>query len=267
MSVLAPSARDADLERRFGGLRRLYGDAGYRRIRAARLAIVGLGGVGSWAAEALARCGVARLTLIDLDHVAESNVNRQVHALDATLGQAKVLAMARRVAGIHPGCQVDAVDAFVEPAVWPVLLPAPVDVVIDACDDLQAKMAMAAWALSTGARLIVAGAAGGKRQAHRVMLADLVAVTHDPLLAALRSRLRRQGLLPAADGRGRVSASGLTCVYSPESVAIPDVQEEACQLDGSLNCQGYGSVVTVTASFGMVAADAALQVVLEAPGP
>ncbi len=98
----------ADLERRFGGLRRLYGDAGYARVRAARVAIVGVGGVGSWAAEALARCGVAALTLIDLDHVAESNINRQVQALGATLGQAKVLALRERIADIHPGCEVHA---------------------------------------------------------------------------------------------------------------------------------------------------------------
>ena len=100
---------DADLERRFGGLRRLYGEAGYQRLRGARVAVIGIGGVGSWAAEALARSGVAALTLIDLDHVAESNVNRQIHALDATLGQAKVLAMRERIAQIHPGCIVSCV--------------------------------------------------------------------------------------------------------------------------------------------------------------
>src|SRR5258706_16231769 len=99
-----------DLERRFGGLRRLYGDAGYARIRAARIAIVGVGGVGSWCAEALARSGVASLALIDLDHVAESNVNRQVQAVGATIGQAKVLALRDRIADIHPGCEVTGIE-------------------------------------------------------------------------------------------------------------------------------------------------------------
>ncbi|HSM21435.1 MAG TPA: ThiF family adenylyltransferase, partial [Rubrivivax sp.] len=118
---------DADLERRFGGLRRLYGDAGYARLRAARFAVVGLGGVGSWAAEALARCGVAELTLIDLDHVAESNIHRQVQALGATLGQAKAQALRERIADIHPGCRVHAVEEFASADNWTALLPAPVD--------------------------------------------------------------------------------------------------------------------------------------------
>ena len=139
-------AADApDLERRFGGVRRLYGDAGYARIRAARFAIVGLGGVGSWCAEALARSGVAALTLIDFDHVAESNINRQVQALGATLGQAKAEALRVRIADIHPECVVHAVEEFVDDSNWPALLPGAVDVVIDACDQVRAKAALAAW--------------------------------------------------------------------------------------------------------------------------
>ena len=125
-------AEAADLERRFGALRRLYGDEGYRQVRAARVAVVGLGGVGSWAVEALARCGVAALVLIDLDHVAESNINRQVQALGATLGQAKAVALRERVADIHPGCAVSAVEEFADAANWPALLPHDVDAVIDA---------------------------------------------------------------------------------------------------------------------------------------
>src|SRR6185436_7187542 len=113
---------DADLERRFGGLRRLYGAAGYARLRAARVAVVGLGGVGSWAVEALARSGIAELTLIDLDHVAESNINRQVQALGATLGQAKAIALQQRIADIHPGCVVHAVEEFADEDNWPALL-------------------------------------------------------------------------------------------------------------------------------------------------
>ena len=124
MSALAPldADLDADLERRFGGLRRLYGEDGYARLRGARVAVVGVGGVGSWAAEALARSGVASLTLIDADHVSESNVNRQVQALDSTLGQAKVQALRERIALIHPGCAVHPVEAFVEADNWPGLL-------------------------------------------------------------------------------------------------------------------------------------------------
>lgn len=237
---------EADLERRFGGLRRLYGDAGYARLRRARVAVVGVGGVGSWAAEALARCGVAALTLIDLDHVAESNVNRQVHALDATLGQAKVLALRERIAGIHPGCRVHAVEAFVEGDDWPALLPEPVDSLIDACDQVRAKASLAAWALQDRQRLLLTvGAAGGKRRAQEVEVADLAEATHDPLLASLRQRLRQQ------HGAARRGSIGLRCVFSREQVRRPD---GACEVEGSLNCHGYGSVVTVTATFGLVAA-------------
>lgn len=256
----ADTAGSADLERRFGGLRRLYGDAAYARLRAARVAVVGLGGVGSWAAEALARCGVARLVLIDLDHVAESNVNRQVQALGRTIGQAKVQALAERIADIHPGCQVLAVEDFVAPDNWPALLPAPVDVLVDACDQVRAKLALAAWSLREGVPLVCVGAAGGKRQPQRVEVADLAEATHDPLLASLRQRLRKEA------GAPRQGPIGVRCVFSRESVVAPaavceadDPGAAAAAVDGSLNCHGYGSSVMVTATFGMVAAAQVLQ--------
>jgi tRNA A37 threonylcarbamoyladenosine dehydratase len=249
---------EPDLERRFGGLRRLYGAAGYERVRAARFAIVGLGGVGSWCAEALARSGVASLTLIDLDHVAESNINRQVQAVDATIGKSKVQALRERIAGIHPMCDVIGVEEFVDESNWPALLPHPVDAVIDACDQVRAKAAIAAWALQTGVTLIIAGAAGGKRQPHAVQVDDLGLVTHDPLLASLRQRLRKH------HGAARTGKIGVRCVYSREAVAAPDASCEiddgaAGANDGSLNCHGYGSSVTVTATFGMVAASLAIE--------
>lgn len=244
----------ADLERRFGGLRRLYGDPAYERIRAARVAVVGLGGVGSWAVEALARSGVATLVLIDLDHVAESNVNRQVQALESTLGMAKAQALRARIGEIHPGCEVHAVEAFAGASNWPALLPVPVDVVIDACDQVQAKAAIAAWALASGVPLVIAGAAGGKRKPQAVEVEDLASVTHDPLLASLRQRLRQK------HGAARQGPIGLTCVFSREPVMLPP---EACDAEGSvegnLNCHGYGSSVGVTATFGMVAAQHALE--------
>lgn len=211
-----------------------------------------LGGVGSWAAEALARSGVGRLTLIDMDHIAPSNINRQIHALTPTIGQAKVLAMQERIASIHPSCQVITVDDFVTPENWPGLLTHPVDAVIDACDQMSAKLAIAQWARKTGQCFITVGAAGGKRLAHKVDIDDLVATTHDPLLAQLRYRLRKH------DGAPRGGKKiGVPCVFSREAVAGPDA---SCQLDaggspdGSLNCHGYGSVVAVTATFGQCAA-------------
>jgi len=248
---------DADLERRFGGLRRLYGPAGYAAVRAARIAVIGLGGVGSWAVEALARRGVARLVLVDLDHVAESNINRQVQALGRTLGMAKAQALQQRIADIHPGCEVLCVEDFAGPDNWPGLLPAPVDMVIDACDQSAAKLALAAWARQTGTPLVTVGAAGGKQQAQAVELADLAEVTHDPLLASLRQRLRKAG----APRSGRI---GLRCVFSREAVAAPQGEGDACATDGTLNCAGYGSAVTVTATFGLVAAGEALRLVMTA---
>lgn len=244
MSAL-PEPDEADLERRFGGLRRLYGEAGYLRLRAARVAVVGVGGVGSWVAEALARSGVAALTLIDLDHVSESNINRQVQALDGTLGQAKVLALRDRIAQIHPACRVHAVEAFVEADNWPALLPERIDALVDACDQVRAKALLAAWALEGGLPFVTVGAAGGKRRAQAVEVEDLAEVTHDPLLASLRQRLRQR------HAAARKGAIGVRCVFSREAVSEPD---EACRVDGSLNCHGYGSAVSVTATFGLVAA-------------
>ena len=267
-SNLAPP----DLDRRFGGLARLYGAAGAEHIRTAHIVVVGLGGVGSWAAEAAARSGVARLTLIDLDHIAESNINRQVHALDSTLGKAKVQAMRERIRHINPCCEVDCIEDFVDEENWPHIFLDDIKpdrkhfAVIDACDQVKAKTAMAAWAIKNEIILISVGAAGGKRLAHRVDVDDLSLVTHDPLLAQMRYRLRRQ------HGSARVGKMNVMCVFSREPVmqaaATGEVAQELShvdtlaaqpsaapkQLDGSLNCHGYGSVVGVTSTFGMCAA-------------
>ena len=252
---------EADLERRFGGLRRLFGDAGYQRVRHASVAVVGLGGVGSWAAEALARSGVARLVLIDLDHVAESNINRQVQASGRTLGMTKVQALIERIADIHPVCEVIGVEDFVAADNWPALLPAAVDAAIDACDQVAAKAVLAAWSLHAKVPLVCVGAAGGKRAAQRVEVEDLADTSHDPLLASLRQRLRKAGAAPRT---GRI---GVRCVFSREAVAPP---ADACAAetagDGTLNCHGYGSSVTVTATFGMVAAGEVLALLQAQPG-
>lgn len=238
----------ADLQRRFGGLERLYGRDGAARIRGAHVAVIGVGGVGSWAAEALARSGVGSLTLIDLDNVAESNVNRQIHALTDTLGKAKVEAMRERIAQINPAGVVHCIEDFVEPENWPQILPAGVDAVIDACDQVKAKLAMAQWARRNKRMLITVGAAGGKRLAHKVEVDDLSQVTHDPLLAQLRYRLRKEFNAPR-DGK----KMGVVTVFSRETVMQPDASCQMSGADGTLNCSGYGSVVSVTAAFGMCA--------------
>ena len=249
------------LDRRFGGMARLYGVQGAANIAKAHVLIVGIGGVGSWVAESLARSGVGEITLIDMDHVAESNINRQIHATETTLGMAKVLAMKERIGQINPDCRVHAVDDFVTPENWTQLVNdleldahthCPLSAVIDACDQVKSKVTMADWAIRQKKFFVTLGAAGGKRQAHWVEEADLSKVTHDPLLAQVRYRLRKEKGAPK-DGL----KMGVRCVFSRESVAPPD---PSCEIegDGSLNCHGYGSVVTVTASFGMVAASLTL---------
>ncbi len=242
-------AQEAGGARRFSGLERLYGVGPSQVIFQSHIAVVGIGGVGSWVAEALARSGVGRLTLIDLDHIAESNINRQVHALSSTLGMAKTIAMQERIVLINPACEVLCVDAFVEPDNWPTLLPQGVDAVVDACDQIKAKTAMADWARRSKTTFISVGAAGGKRHAHKVDVADLSETTHDPLLAQMRYRLRKAHNAPR-DGK----RMGVACVFSREAVKAADASCQIEQGDNSLNCQGYGSSVSVTATFGMCAA-------------
>lgn len=240
---------DAQWQRRFGGLQRLYGVAGAARLHAAHVAVVGIGGVGSWAAEALARSGVGRITLIDLDHIAASNINRQIHALTDTLGQAKVQAMQARIAQINPLCQVQCVEEFLDEtntATW--LGHAEIDAVIDACDQVRAKAAIASLMVARGKPFITVGAAGGRTQAHKVEVQDLGLLTHDPLLAQLRYRLRRYDGFPQQGKPMRVP-----CVFSREQVKTAHASC-AAQQESSLNCAGYGSSVCVTATFGMVAA-------------
>ena len=246
-----------DPQRRFGGIARLYGDAALERLRGAHMVVVGVGGVGSWAAEALARSGVGELTLIDLDHVAESNINRQAQALDSTLGEAKVRALSRRLRDINPDCVVHEVEEFLSAENLAELLPAHTDVLLDCCDQVRAKAALAAQALRSGTPLIISGAAGGKRLAQHVRVMDLADVRGDPLLAKLRYRMRREH---AAARQGLI---GLPCVCSDEPRAA--LLQPACAAPedpgSGLNCAGYGSSVMVTASFGMVAAGFAVEAV------
>ena len=244
--VLAP-----EIDRRFGGLSRLYGESGALKIRQAHVAVVGLGGVGSWAVECLARSGVAELTLIDLDHVSESNVNRQLHALTQTLGMSKVTALKERIAQINPACVVHEVEDFITADNISHYLSGPLDAVIDACDQVSAKVALAAWAMSDQVKLVMVGAAGGKQQAHLVDLTDLSLATHDPLLALVRQRLRK------AHGASSSGLLGIHAVFSKEKVMLPQTPTEPHR-DHSLNCHGYGSVVTVTATFGNCAASCVL---------
>jgi tRNA threonylcarbamoyladenosine dehydratase len=254
MAATLSCVPDVDRERRFGGIARLYGADALDRLDRAHVCVVGIGGVGSWAAEALARSGVGRLTLIDLDHVAESNINRQVHALDATLGQAKVLAMTERIAAINPRARVTVVEDFVTPDNAAELLR-DFDVVIDAIDNVRAKVAIVLACRARRIPLIVAGGAGGKTDPARIRVGDLSRTEQDPLLAKLRKRLRSEHGFP----RNPKRPFGIEAVYSDEMLRLDGA---ACDLPHGpqgLACAGYGSSMMMTASVGLFAAARAVE--------
>jgi tRNA A37 threonylcarbamoyladenosine dehydratase len=247
---------EIDFERRFGGIRRLYGDAALERFRKAHICVVGVGGVGSWAAEALARSAVGRITLIDLDHVAESNVNRQIHALGNAFGKAKVTAMAERIAEINPACEVMQIEDFVSQGNLDALLGRGYDYVIDAIDSASVKAAMIAWCRRHKVRMITSGGAGGRIDATRVRLDDLSRTIQDPLLSRVRTLLRRDYGFP----REAKKKFGIDCVFSDEPLRRPT---QACEVDQTaltgLNCAGFGSSMCVTANFGLIMAGAVLK--------
>lgn len=271
----ATVAFDMDFERRFGGIARLYGDAGLARFQRSHICVIGVGGVGSWVVEALARSAIGELTLIDLDNVAESNINRQLQALTATIGQAKISALAERIAQINPYCRVNQIEDFITPANVPqMLVPGRFDYVIDAIDDVKAKTALIAWCREHALPLVTIGSAGGQIDPGKIMIRDLAKTEQEPLLAKVRKRLRQQYRFP----RGDKVKFGIDAVFSMEALRFPDVCEtgdgttalpardadsvnDAASPNGvtGLNCAGFGSSMVVTASFGMMAAGLVLQ--------
>lgn len=277
MSSATPLSPDTVDARRFGGVDRAYGGGTVARLSAAHVCVIGLGGVGSWAVEALARSGVGRLTLIDLDHVVESNINRQIQALESTLGMAKGEALRARIAQINPACAVAVVDDFIDEDNLTQLLPA-CDAVCDAIDNVRAKAALLAHCRRQRLTVVTTGGAGGRLDPTRVEVTDLSRTVQDVLASKVRARLRKD----YGFARDPKKKFGIDCVYSPEPVRRPGIGtnvierrltpmgisfghsaelapvEPACELpvDGGagLACAGYGSSVMVTASFGMVAA-------------
>jgi len=256
MTDLFHSEHAIDFERRFGGMRRLYGSAAFERFQQAHVCVIGIGGVGAWTAEALARSAIGRLTLIDPDHLAESNINRQVHALTHELGKSKTLAMKERIHAINPRCQVTGVEAFLDAGNVASLLTDGFDYVVDAIDSARAKTALIVHCRDQRIRLVCIGAAGGQSDPGRVQLTDLARTTEDPLLAKVRASLRREHGFPREPGK----KFGVDCVYSTEPLTYPSAEGGVCyerpedaHLHG-LNCAGFGSSVCVTATFGLRAA-------------
>ena len=270
----------ADRPRRFGGVARLYGADALLKFERAHVAVIGLGGVGSWTAEALARSAIGRLTVIDLDHVAESNTNRQIHALDGNYGKAKVAAMAERIALIDPRCEVMQVDDFVTPDNLDALLGGGFDYLVDAIDSVRVKTALIAWCAARGQPLITVGGAGGQFDPTRIRIDDLARTIQDPLLSKVRAQLRKRHGFP----RGAKARFGVPAVYSDEPLVYPEIA--ACDIDeanaragdgaggtppssgrpdapAGLNCAGFGASVCVTAGFGFAAAAQVLKSLMQ----
>ena len=247
----------ADLSRRFGGIKRLYGETALNRFQNAHVCVVGIGGVGSWAAEALARSAIGRITLIDLDMVAESNVNRQIHALGDAFGKAKTDAMAERILAINPSCMVSAIEDFVSQDNLAQMLDKGFDYVIDAIDNVRTKAAMIAWCKAHDTPIITSGGAGGQIDPTRIEITDLTRTIQDPLLSKVRSVLRKE----YGFSRDPKKKFGVPAVFSSEPLRYPEsgaACEEAPTLTG-LNCAGYGSSVCVTGPFGLFAAGEVLR--------
>lgn len=251
----------ADLDRRFGGVVRVYGAAAFARFRAARICVIGLGGVGSWAVEALARSGVGHLTLVDLDHIAESNTNRQIHALDGNYGKAKTTALAERIHAINPECAVTTIDDFITPDNQAAVLAAGFSWVIDCIDHARTKAALIAYCRRNKIKLLTTGGAGGMTDPTRIRIADLSRAIHDPLLSKTRRLLRDHHGFPR-DPKKRFD---IPCVFSEEQAVYPDRAGGLCErpagaAGAALSCAGgLGSAVCVTAPFGFVAAGHALR--------
>ena len=242
------SKEDSLDDRRFGGVARLYGPELRERFRHATVVVAGLGGVGSWAAEALARTAIGHLVLIDFDHIAESNTNRQLHALEGEFGKAKVQAMTDRIRRINPEIQLTSCDTFLEPGNLDELIP-PNAIILDATDSVQTKIALAVWATKNERALVMCGAAGGKSDPTSVRCDDLSRTEQDALLAKVRQGLRQDH----GFSRSLKKKIGISAIYSYEP--------RAGAASGGLACSGYGSTVMVTAACGLAAAAEVLNLI------
>jgi tRNA A37 threonylcarbamoyladenosine dehydratase len=250
---------------RFSGIGRLYGLASLDRFRRAHVAVVGVGGVGCWAAECLARSGIGALTLIDADDLCVTNTNRQIHALDGTYGRPKVGVMAERLRAIQPEIVVTERQEFLSDRNVDEFLDAGFDAVIDAIDAVRAKCVLLARCRERGVPVVACGGAGGRRDAGGIRVADLARTRDDALLMAVRKRLRDEHGFPKARAGEKVRKFGIEAIYSEEPPLFPTCDggvshERPADLPAGLRCDaGYGTATHVTAVFGMVAAGRVLE--------
>ncbi|AOA59311.1 tRNA threonylcarbamoyladenosine dehydratase [Acinetobacter larvae] len=241
MTVLTSSD---EYDRRFAGVAKIYGDRAFQYFEKSHVMVIGIGGVGSWAVEALARSAIAELTLVDMDVLAASNMNRQLPALSSSLGHEKITVMAERCREINPRIKINLVDDYLSADNIQQILATPPDVVLDCIDDVKAKLALMLHCRFNKIPLIVSGGAGGKLDPLKIRVADLSKTEQDPMLAKLRSQLRAMGICKKPKEK-----FGITCVYSIDN---PFSSADVCASAG-LRCGGYGSAVVVTSSFAMIA--------------
>lgn len=261
------------LRERFGGIDRLYGKGAVERYSACRVAVVGMGGVGSWAVEALARSGVGHLTLIDADDICVSNTNRQLPALAGEYGRNKAQSMAERCVAINPLLDVDAIQAFIGAANMESLLDRRFDLVLDACDSFRVKVEMIAWCRRRKLPIVVSGSAGGRTDPTLIRLRDLSRTEHDALLALVRKKLRSEFNFPKNPER----YFGVQAAYSLENVKYPQADGSVCGMrpslepDASLKLDcgaGLGAATHITGAFAFAMVSRALQLLLkQAPAP
>lgn len=239
-----------EYERRFAGVAKIYGEDSFNHYEHSHVMVIGIGGVGSWAVEALARTGLGELTLVDMDVIAASNINRQLPAMTTTLGHEKIQVMAERCRAINPRIKINLIDDYLTPDnIQDVLANTP-DLILDCIDDVKAKFALMLHCRFNKIPLIVSGGAGGKLDPLKIRVADLSKTEQDPMLAKLRTQLRSKGICKKPKEK-----FGITCVYSIDN---PFSSAEVCPSAG-LRCGGYGSAVVVTSSFAMVAVSEVLK--------
>lgn len=251
-----------DYNQRFGGIARLYGAEGLKKLLNAHILIIGLGGVGTWAAESLARSGLGAITLVDLDDICITNTNRQIHAHDKMYGKMKVTATAERIQAINPQCIVHAIDDFFTADSADKILDFKYDYVIDAIDSLQNKCVLISKCREKNIFLIVTGGAAGKRNPALIKVDDLGLACNDSLLFSLRKRLRQEFSFPSGAGftRSKKQIFNIACVYSSENPLFPKSDGTVCPIANAevnlkLDCEtGMGSVTHITGIFGFMAA-------------
>ncbi|EJP30763.1 ThiF family protein [Haemophilus sputorum HK 2154] len=253
-------ARVDNFEQRFGGIGRLYTPEGLAKLRQSHICVIGIGGVGSWAVEALARSGIGKITMIDMDDICVTNINRQIHALTSTVATLKTEAMKTRIAEINPECQVEIIDDFISPDNLADYLNRGYDYVIDAIDSVKTKAALIAYCKRNKIRLITTGGAGGQTDPSQIQIADLSKTIQDPLASKVRALLRKEYHFSQNPKR----KFGVDCVFSTQPLIFPKMGE-GCEISATMNCaNGFGAVTIVTATFAFFAVGRVIDKLLQA---